>query len=214
MEREHPANYVDLTGQRFGMLTVIERAGNTPSGSALWRCRCDCGNETVVRTAVLNNGHTTSCGCQKLQSRLRHGMNDTPLYSSWECMISRCYNPNNIGYDNYGGRGISVCDDWRNDFINFQNWAEENNYQEGLTIDRININGNYEPDNCRWATRLEQANNRRTCLYFEINGEVHSLKDWCRIMNLPYKTIQTRISKLGWSFEQAISTPLPAHYYE
>lgn len=213
MEREHPANYVDLTGQRFGMLTVIERAGNNSSGSALWRCICDCNNETIVRTAVLNNGHTASCGCQKLQSRLRHGMNNTPLYSSWECMKARCNNPHNIGYSNYGGRGIQVCDEW-NDFVQFMEWANVNGYKEGLTLDRIDVNGNYEPDNCRWATKQEQANNRRTCIMITYFGETHSLKDWCRILNLPYSIIRTRMNKLNWDFWTAISTPLPDHYYD
>ena len=212
MTQQHPANYVDLTGQVFGQLTVLERYGSTPNGSALWLCQCSCGNTTIQRTAVLRNGHVVSCGCHQRQTRLIHGQNNTPLYCSWECMKARCNNPHNIGYHNYGGRGIRVCDDWNN-FVNFQEWALENGYEEGLTIEREDVNGNYEPNNCHWATKLEQANNRRTCNMITYFDETHSLKDWCRILNLPYKVIHTRIYR-GWDFWTAISTPLPDHYYE
>lgn len=208
-----PANYTDLTGETFGYLTVLQRMGNDKNGSALWLCQCVCGNTTIVRTAVLRNGHTTSCGCMQKQANLLHGQYETRLYSSWECMKSRCNNPNNIGYNNYGGRGITVCDEW-NEFINFQDWALNNGYQEGLTIDRIDVDGNYEPENCRWSTKIEQANNRRTCNMIAYFGETHSLKDWCRILNLPYSLIHTRMYKLKWDFWTAISTPFPDHYYE
>lgn len=213
MTQQHPANYVDLTGQVFGRLTVLERYGSTPNGSALWLCQCSCGNTTIQRTAVLRNGHVASCGCLQRESNLIHGQYDTPLYCSWECMKARCNNPHNIGYNNYGGRGITVCDDWNN-FVNFQEWALNNGYKEGLTIEREDVNGNYEPNNCRWATMQEQANNRRTCNMITYFDETHSLKDWCRILNLPYKLINDRMHKLHWDFWKAISTPLPDHYYE
>jgi hypothetical protein len=128
-------------------------------------------------------------------------------------MLRRCDDPSYHAYKNYGGRGIKVCDDWH-DFTIFRDWVNETRTDISLSLDRIDNDGNYSPDNCKWSTDQEQANNRRTCLYFEINGEVHSLMDWCRILNLPYSLIQSRITACGWSFEQAISTPLPAHYYE
>ena len=213
MEREHPANYVDLTGQVFGQLIVLGRAGNTTNGAALWLCQCSCGNTTIQRTADLRNGSTKSCGCHQRLTAFKHGQNNTKLYQSWECMKGRCNNPHNIGYSNYGGRGIQVCDEW-DDFVQFMEWANANGYEEGLTLDRIDVNGNYCPENCRFATRKEQANNRRTCIMITYLDETHSLKDWCRILNLPYSVIQTRMYKLKWDFQTAISTPLPAHYYE
>ena len=198
----------DLTGQKFGMLTVIEFAGNNQYRASMWRCICDCGNEIVVRGEDIRSGKTLSCGCLRTTNHFKiHGESDTRLYEIWCGMKKRCYNPNEVGYINYGERGISVCSEWYNDYTIFRDWANENGYQDDLTIDRINNDGNYEPDNCRWATRLEQNNNTRQNAYYEFNGEVHSLADWCRILNLNYNTIRSRL-RYGWSFEQAITTPI------
>lgn len=204
----------DLTGQRFGILTVIEFVGNNEYRASMWRCICDCTNEIIARGEDLRSGKTQSCGCLRATNHFRtHGDSKTKLYSKWNSMIRRCEDPNNEAYKNYGGRGIIVCPEWH-DYENFRNWVNETRPDPSLTLDRIDVNGNYEPDNCRWATVQEQQNNKRSNVMITYFDETHSLMDWCRILNLPYSLIQSRITARGWDFWTAISTPLPAHYYD
>lgn len=207
------AHVLDLTGQRFGRLVVLERYGSGPNGSALWLCQCDCGNLSIVLGSQLRGGRTKSCGCLRSISRLTHGQINTPLYKSWAHMKERCNNPNSKNYNDYGGRGITICDEW-NDFIPFMEWALKNGYKEGLTIERNDVNGNYCPENCSWANRKEQANNRRSNIIITYFGETHTLMQWCEILNLPYILILERMRNYNWDFWRAISTPLPDHYYE
>lgn len=201
---------IDLTGQRFGRLTVIEREG-TMYGQASWLCSCSCGKQTVVRGHSLRNGDTQSCGClaaELASARLKkHGKTHTKLFSVWSGMIERCYKIRHKSYGSYGGRGISVCKEWQQDFMNFYDWAHKNGYCDTLTLDRINNNGNYEPSNCRWATRKEQGNNRRTNTIVVIDGKAKTIAEWAREYAIMPETIHGRI-KRGWDAKTAVLTPI------
>lgn len=155
----------NLTGQRFGRLLVIERSGSTEQGRACWICKCDCGEITVKQGKLLLNGHCKSCGCGEYENRVRnctsHRLSDTRLYNVWQGMKQRCYYPKYKNYHNYGGRGVLVCDEWRNDFKAFYDWAMSHGYADGLSIDRIDNDKGYSPSNCRWATAHEQRLNQQ-----------------------------------------------------
>ena len=166
------AQKIDLQGQRFGRLTVIKYSHLDKHNRIVWLCKCDCGNEKEIPSQNLVTGRTTSCGCYqkeiKIKNKTTHGLSHTRLFNTWGKIINRCTCETSKAYKYYGGRGITVCDEWRNDFMAFYNWAMDNGYEEHLTIDRIDNNGNYEPSNCRWVTIREQCNNRRTNRTFEV----------------------------------------------
>ena len=189
----------DLIGKRYGRLEVIEEFGRDKIGNVLWKCKCDCGNETIVRSADLNNGHSRSCGCliadTTRRSMTTHGQRKTRLYRIWTNMKNRCFNKNYKNYKRYGAKGITVCDEWsgENDFINFYMWAMSSGYKEYLTIDRIDNNEGYSPDNCRWATYEEQANNKTNNRLFRFNGETQTLSEWSKIYDINQSTLRSRI---------------------
>ena len=183
-----------MIGKKFNMLTVLEELPERKHGSRVYRCKCDCGNIKDVRKDMLKNGHVKSCGCL----HTKHGKRNTKIYRVFSEMKQRCYNKNHKDYKNYGGRGIAVCDEWKDDFMNFYNWAMSNNYQEGLSIDRINNDGNYEPDNCRWTDRKTQSNNRRSNTSISYNGKTQTLAQWGEELGVDQHTISLRKRK-GWS---------------
>ena len=173
-------NIEDLTGKKFGRLLVLERAQNR-NGAVYWKCQCDCGTIKEIRGCHLRSGGTKSCGClsKELASKrmIAHGERKTRLYEIWYNMRQRCTNPNLKCYKNYGGRGITLCEEWK-DYQNFSNWAKSNGYTEELTLDRIDSNKNYCPENCRWVSQLIQQNNRTNNHYITYNNKTQSMADW------------------------------------
>ena len=188
----------NLTGQRFGKLVVIKRSKHEGKG-AKWFCKCDCGKETIVFSANLLKKHTMSCGCLKFKKgkNLKHGYSKTKLGYIYSSIKDRCFREKCKEYKFYGGRGITMCDNWKNNPLTFFNWAISNGYKEGLTIDRIDVNGNYEPSNCRWITRTEQSKNKRTNVFITYKNETHILSEWSKIAGIDYRTIKGRIKKFG-----------------
>ena len=185
-------NFQDLTGKKFGYLTVISRDQNPNNKRVKWLCVCNCNKLTIVSTNDLKSGHTSSCGCKKFESHnKKHGMTRTRIHTTWQSMKSRCYDKNNHSFSHYGGRGITMCDEWKNSFDSFYSWAISNGYTDELTIDRIDNNKGYAPDNCRWISMTEQNNNRRNNVILEHNGEKDSLANWCKKLNLDYKHYYT-----------------------
>lgn len=203
-------------GTRFGRWTILEEASPiyiSGKPRRRYKCQCDCGNIGIVRLECLRNGHSTSCGClhkQRVSDTFKtHGMSDngnfTPLYDTWRNMKKRCNNPNTTEYNRYGGRGIKICKEWATDFQRFYDWAISNGYKEGLTIDRINNDGNYEPDNCRFVTMKVQGNNNSHNHYIEYNGTEYTLSTLSDALHIPYNIVRYRISHCGYNVEQLIN---------
>lgn len=200
---------IDLTGKRFGKLTVI--SFNSMRGTrSYWNCVCDCGNEKIASSDHLKKGDIVSCGCVQKSTlppvNKKHGMSNTRLYTIWSLMKYRCYNPSRKEYPRYGGRGIKVCDEWM-EFEPFMRWAVDNGYSEDLTLDRINNDGDYTPSNCRWVSRKVQSLNKSTNRYITYNGQTKTITQWATDNNMPYYVLRKRIDILNWDFKRAISEP-------
>ena len=204
-------------GQRFGRLTVIGFREVTASwGHGVgWDLQCDCGNVIYGRRpSMVKSGDITSCGCAKEEQNIHnlgekrrtHGKTNTRLYGIWSHMKSRCYLESEPAYPNYGGRGITVCDEWH-DFQNFYDWAMANGYKSNLTIERINVDGNYCPENCKWIPKEKQAQNKRTTIRVPLGNEIVPLKVACERLGLPYKAVHLRITRYGMRIEDALSRP-------
>lgn len=207
---------INLTGQKFGRLTVQSFAGQDHRNQALWNCVCECGNVVVVKSYFLRSGTTKSCGCFadecRAKANFKHGKRNTRLFNIWYKMIQRCTNPKEAAYKDYGHRGIYVCQEWLNSFEAFWDWAQKNGYRDDLSIDRIENNGPYSPENCRWATQKEQANNRRSNIIIEYKGESHNIAEWAKITGIKSGTLLRRY-KQGWTLEE-IFEPTHPHGYK
>jgi hypothetical protein len=200
---------IDMTGKKFGRLTVINRVEKRPNGRAFWHCECDCGNKLIVIGKDLRNGNTKSCGCLRKEAvgvRFRtHGQAESRLYYIWLTMKQRCENPNSTKAKDYCHRGITICREWHS-FEAFQEWALANGYAENLTIDRIDNNKDYSPDNCRWTDNKTQANNRRSNVLLTFNGITQTIAQWAEQLGIKFNTLQGRIKYLNWSVERALTT--------
>lgn len=191
-------------GDKYNRLTLLEKVEKNK-----WLCLCDCGNKKVISENHIGDGHTKSCGCLIKDTITKHGLSRSRIYNTYMAMLDRCNNANCKSYDIYGGRGIKVCDEWQGEdgFKNFNDWATKNGYSDNLTIDRIDVNGNYEPSNCRWADWYTQNNNLRSNRNITIDGITHTASEWGRIVGIKTGTIFSRLS-LGMSERDAIMTPL------
>nr|DAH45230.1 MAG TPA: hypothetical protein [Caudoviricetes sp.] len=188
-----------MIGKRFGRLTVINRCNErAKNGTIKYICQCDCGNVSIIRGDHLRIGDTLSCGClikkYAMSKYVKKGQSvlDKRLYRIYDKMKQRCYNSNSVNYKYYGERGIKVCDEWLNDFMTFYNWSMENGYNNTLTIDRIDVNGNYEPSNCKWSTYEQQNSNTRRNIYLTYNGHTLTISQWARKLNIPLSCIYYR----------------------
>lgn len=203
MARANPT--ADFIGRRFTRLVVVQFAGYKGVSSRArrpqFRCLCDCGIEVVRGYQSLHSGASKSCGCLTRELRTTHGGTKTPVYQVWHAMHSRCENPKDPGYKNYGARGITVCQRW-SDFAAFRD--DMGRRPPGGTLERNDVNGHYEPGNCRWATQREQANNKRTNRVLTLNGESRTIADWARLIGVAHSRIWYRIEH-GWSVEEALT---------
>lgn len=204
--------FMDLSGQVFGRLTVLSCAGYDAKGhTQKWNCVCSCGNQTVVSSSALKTGKTRSCGCysseQKSLRSKTHGVgNENRLYRIWSGIKTRCYSLSDRNYPRYGGRGIVVCDLWKKSFVDFREWALSHGYCDDLSIDRIDNDGPYSPENCRWVDKRSQNNNRRSNVFLTYKGETKTIAEWSKITGIKQATIAQR-KRNGWSDERCIKAP-------
>ena len=210
-------NFKDITGNKYGSLTVIKRVDDYVfNGGKIsqWLCKCDCGKETIVRGDYLRSGHTQSCGCLRGEHSITHRESNTKLYNVWNSIKSRCFNPNSQAANDYGNRGITMCEEWYNDYTIFRDWAFANGYDpkieyknnnDKLTVERINVNGNYCPENCKLIPLSKQNENKRNNIRYEFNGKKLLAKEWAEETGIPLTTINSRLAR-GWSIDKILTT--------
>lgn len=202
------APFNDITGQRFSRLVAVRKTDIRKDRRVIWECLCDCGNTTYKSSHELLRGEAKSCGCIAKEMRGEHGFSKSRLYGVWRNMRNRCNNKNTDSYKYYGAKGVSICDEW-NDFAKFKDWAYENGYDENAihgscTLDRIDVCGNYSPDNCRWVSMKEQANNRSSNVNIRYDGDSHTVAEWSDITGINASTIRARLNR-GWEESDALA---------
>lgn len=211
----------DMTGKQFGRWTVICFAGFNNSGAAMWQCVCECGTVRDVNGYTLRSGRSTCCGCKTYEAirnkqivgYYKHGGKKERLYGIWHGIKDRCNNINSPQYPRYGGRGITVCEEWQNNYESFREWAISTGYDPSAkkydcTLDRIDNNKGYSPDNCEWRNMKAQSNNRSTNHIIEYDGQSHTIQEWAEIIGINSDTLLKRIDNYGWTVERAITTPV------
>lgn len=203
--------FIDLTEQVFGRLTVVERTENSKTGKTRWRCKCDCGNITTPYATDLRRQNTKSCGCLNKEATTKrnfiHGMSHSSEHNIWWAMVQRCYNPKDQAFSRYGGRGITICNEWRTDFMAFFNHIGPRP-SKNYSIERVNNNKGYKPGNVKWGTRIEQSNNKRDNHPITFNGQTKNLTQWARSAGINKKTLFNRINTLNWPIEKALTQPV------
>lgn len=201
----------DITGMKFGLLTAVRMVGRNPRGNALWECRCDCGGVKTQTAAILKQPGLRSCGCmvkkRPYTKLFKHGATNSPEFRAWAAIIYRCHNPTAAAYKWYGARGIEVCDRWREGFTNFL--ADMGQKPEGkYSLDRVDNDKGYSPENCRWATDIEQQRNRSIVRKIEHNGEIKTIGEWAAQGPLTRETLRRRLASGKWSIADAIEKPI------
>lgn len=206
MSKPFSKEYLDsFIGTKQGHLTVLSHFKKGKNNANYFRCQCDCGRIAEIRVNHFIHDNQTTCG--RFHKKYENSKIGYALYSAWNSLCRRCFNPKHHKYYRYGARGITVCDQWKNDYNSFYNWSIQNGYQLGLSLDRINNDGNYEPSNCRWTTRKKQQRNMCRNKIITYKNQTYCLAEWCEKLNLKYKTINSRLHK-GWSIERAFETPI------
>ena len=206
------SKFRDLTGERFGRLVVlnVDHYQKTEHCKRVfWKCLCDCGKYTVIRSDCLTSGNTTSCGCFDYERRCKpNSIKKHKLYRVYWAMKDRCYHTTCKAYKYYGGKGVKIYQEWLDNYENFYNWCMNNGYKNGLTIDRIDVNGNYEPNNCRFITQKEQVNNTTRNRIFTFNGESLNIAQWAEKLDININTLYARLVTNKWSVERALTEPI------
>lgn len=204
-----------IEGEKYSRLTIIKEVSPIGNKRRIL-CKCDCGRVKEFTMDSVIHYRTQSCGCLRYELLLARNdkikypkeLKESRLLRIWYSMKERCYTKSSSGYKKYGAKGVIMCDEWKNDFMSFYNWSITNGYADNLTIDRIDYTGNYEPSNCRWADAKTQANNKSNVRKYEYNGELHTMTEWSKIMNINYGALWERLNVLGWSIDRALITPV------
>lgn len=198
-------NTKDYINKKYNKLTIIEIVEDLKINSII-KCKCDCGNIIETKLKYISYGHKKSCGCIN-KAKKQHGKSQTKLYRAYSNMIARCYNPKRKDFINYGAKGVRVCDEWLNDFMSFYNWAYDNGYNDSLTLDREDVTGNYEPNNCRWVDTFTQSINKSNTVYITYDNKTQSLKEWAEELDINYQKLRYRIKVSNMTIYEAFNTP-------